>query len=120
MKNLLVFVAATASLTGLSEDAWNATIYYEDDRFSARVSGAYRSDYLTTIPGRNLNTSESTASTFNVDFSSSYAITDRIKLTLEGLNLTDEVSDQFLSPEDRSSFYHHYGRQILAGVRFNY
>lgn len=110
----------TASLTGLSEDAWNATLYYEDDRFSARISGAYRSDYLTTIPGRNLNASESTAETFNVDFSSSYAITDRIKFTVEGLNLTDEVSDQYLSPEDRSSFYHHYGRQIMAGVRFNY
>jgi len=110
----------TASLTGLSEDAYNATFYYDDGRFSARVSGAYRSDYLTTIPGRNLNESESTAETFNVDFSSSYAVTDRIKLTLEGLNLTDEVSDQFLSPEDRSSFYHHYGRQIMAGVRFNY
>jgi outer membrane receptor protein involved in Fe transport len=104
----------------LSEESWNATIYYEDDRLSARVSGAYRSDYLTTIPGRNGNTSESTASTFNVDFASSYALSDRLRFTLEGLNLTDEVSDQFISPDDRSSFYHHYGRQVLAGIRFNY
>ncbi|MEZ5972683.1 MAG: TonB-dependent receptor [Hyphomonadaceae bacterium] len=110
----------TADLTGLSSESWNATLYYEDERFSARVSGAFRSDYLTTIPGRNGNTSESTAETLNIDFASSYAISDRLRLTLEGLNLTDEVSDQFLSPDDRSSFYHHYGRQILAGIRFTY
>lgn len=113
-------VVLSDELTGLSSESWNATIYYEDDRFSARISGAYRSDYLTTIPGRNSNASESTASTLNVDFSSSLALTERLKLTLEGLNLTDEVSDQFLSPDDRSSFYHHYGRQVLLGLRFNY
>jgi TonB-dependent receptor len=110
----------TAPLTNLSEEAWNATVFYEDDRLSARISGAYRSDYLTTIPGRNGNTSESTASTFNVDFASSYQLSERVRLTLEGLNLTDEVSDQFISPDDRSSFYHHYGRQVMAGVRFTY
>ena len=110
----------TAPLTGLSEESWNATVYYEDDRLSARISAAYRSDYLTTIPGRNGNTSESTASTFNVDFASSYAISERLKLTLEGLNLTDEVNDQYLSPDDRLSYYHHYGRQISMGIRFTY
>lgn len=113
-------VVVTDSLTGLSAESWNATLYYEDDHLSARISAAYRSDYLTTIPGRNLNLSESTASTLNVDFSSSYAFNDHLKLTLEGLNLTDEVSDQFLSPDDRSSFYHHYGRTLLLGLRYNY
>jgi hypothetical protein len=47
-------------------------------------------------------------------------LSERVRLTLEGLNLTDEVSDQFISPDDRSSFYHHYGRQVMAGVRFTY
>lgn len=108
------------SLTGLSDESWNATLYYEDDRFSARVSGAYRSDYLTTVPGRNSNATESTAATFNVDFASSYQVSERVRLTFEGLNLTDEVSDQYLSPDDRLSFYHNYGRQFSAGIRFSY
>lgn len=113
-------VTATDQLTGLSEMSWNATLYYEDDRLSARVSAAYRSDYLTTIPGRNGNTSESTAETLNIDVSASYAITDNWKVTFEGLNLTDEVTDQFLDPDNRSSFYHHYGRQYLVGFRYNF
>jgi TonB-dependent receptor len=113
-------VVVTAPLAGLSEESWNATVYYEDDRLSARISGAYRSDYLTTIPGRNGNDSESTAETFNVDFAASYLLSERLRLTFEGLNLTDEVNDQYLSPDDRMSFYHHYGRQFMAGVRFTY
>jgi TonB-dependent receptor len=113
-------VAATDQLTGLSDLSWNATLYYEDDRVSARVSAAYRSDYLTTIPGRNGNVSESTAETLNIDMSASYTFNDNWKVTFEGLNLTDEVNDQFLSPDDRSSFYHHYGRQFMLGFRYTY
>lgn len=113
-------VTATDDLTGLSRRGWNATFYYEDDRFSARVSGAYRSDYITTIPGRDGNAVEATAETLNVDFSSSYALTDNLRFTLEGLNLTDEVADQFLDPDDRSSFYHHYGRTYSVGFRYTY
>ena len=113
-------VTATGQLAGLSEMSWNATLYYEDDKLSARVSAAYRSDYLTQIPGRNGNATESTAETLNVDASASYAVTDNWKVTFEALNLTDEVTDQFLSPDDRSSFYHHYGRQYLVGFRYNF
>ena len=43
-----------------------------------------------------------------------------LRFTFEGLNLTDEVNDQYLSPDDRMSFYHHYGRQFSAGLRFTY
>ncbi len=113
-------VTAVDQLTGLSEQAWNATLYYEDDRLSARVSAAYRSDYLTTIPGRDGNVSESTAGTLNIDMSAAYAFNDQWKITFEGLNLTDEVNDQFLSPDDRTSFYHHYGRQFMLGFRYTY
>lgn len=113
-------VTATDDLTGLSRRSYNATLYYEDDQFSARVSAAYRSGYLTTIPGRNGNASESTASTLNVDVSSTWTVNDNFKLTFEGLNLTDEVNDQYLDPDDRTSFYHHYGRQFFVGFRYTY
>lgn len=113
-------VTAVAPLTGLSERSANATFYYEGDKLAARVSAAYRSDYLTTIPGRDGNTSESTAGTLNVDVSASYAVNDQWTVTFEGLNLTDEVNDQFLSPDDRLSFYHHFGRQYFVGFRFKY
>lgn len=116
----IIVVDPGAELTNLSPESWNATVYYEDDRFSARVSGAYRSSYVTTIPGRNGNTSESTESTLNVDAAASYAFTDNMTFTFEALNLTDEVSNQILSPDDRPSFYHSYGTSMFLGFRYTY
>jgi iron complex outermembrane recepter protein len=106
-------------LTGLSETGFNTTLYYEDSKFSARVSGAYRSDFLTLVPGRNGNDVEGTRATFNVDAAMSYAITDNIRVTLEGINLTDEVRPQYAdSIGDRPVTFHHTGRTVLIGARF--
>ena len=116
-----VLTAVTDDLTGLSKNAFNATLYFDNKVFSARVSAAYRSDYLTTVPGRNSNDVEGTASTMNIDFSSSYNINDNFTVSLEALNLTDEVQDQWVdSNGDRLSYYHHQGRQFFLGARFKY
>ena len=113
--------AITDDLTGLSEDAFNATLYFDNKTFTARVSAAYRSDYLTQIPGRDGNDVEGTASTLNIDFSTSYNINDNFAVSLEALNLTDEVQDQWVdSVGNRLSYYHHQGRQFYVGGRFKY
>ncbi|PZO53837.1 MAG: TonB-dependent receptor [Alphaproteobacteria bacterium] len=108
----------TGPLLQLSDRSWNGTVYYEDDRFSARVSAAYRSAYPTTLPGRNGNATEETADTLNIDTSARWNINDNFSLTFEGVNLTDEVNDQYLTPDDRLSFYHHYGRSFFLGFRY--
>jgi iron complex outermembrane recepter protein len=113
-------------LLNLSKQAFNATLYYEDKKFSARISGAYRSKFLTRVPGQNGSTTaplendvEGTNSTFNVDAALSYALTDKIRLTLEGINLTDEFRNQFIdSAGDRPVTNTHTGRSVLFGARF--
>lgn len=116
----LIVVSPGAQLVNLSPESWNATVYYENDTFSARVSGAYRSSYITQIPGRDANASESTDATFNVDAAATWNVNDHLTFTWEGLNLTDEVSNQYLSPDDRMSFYHAYGRSMFVGFRYKY
>jgi iron complex outermembrane receptor protein len=114
-------VAAKEDLTGLSESAYNATLYWENEVFSARVSAAYREDYLTTVPGRNNNDVEGTAETTSIDVSASWSLTDSLDLTVEALNLTDEFQDQWVdSNGDRLSYYHHQGRQYLVGARYKF
>jgi len=111
-------LAARENLTGLSENAWNATLYYEGERFGARVSLADRDDYLTTVPGRDGNNVEGTRGTRSVDASASYKLNDRVEFTLEGINLNDEVNDQWVdSRGDRVSVYHRTGRVYILGVR---
>jgi TonB-dependent receptor len=116
-----VYTPVTDDLTGLSKDAYNATLYFDNKIFSARVAAAYRSDYLTTVPGRNSNDVEGTAETMNIDFSASYNINDNFSVSLEALNLTDEAQDQWVgSAADRLSYYHHQGTQYYLGARFKY
>ncbi len=111
--------ALQTDLTGLSKNAYNATLYYETERFGMRVSAAYRDDYLTTAPGRNSNDVEGTKATLNIDASASYKLNDQWELSFEALNLTDEFNDQWVdSRGDRVSVYHHTGRQYLFGVRY--
>lgn len=110
----------TNTLTNLSKVAWNGTLYYEDDRFSARVSGTYRDGYLTQVPGRNGNAIEGVVDTFNVDASASYNVTDALTLTLEGINLTDEVPTQYVGIYNLVSVHHHTGRQVFAGFRYRF
>lgn len=112
----------TDDLVNLSPAAFNATLYYEDDRFSARVSAAYRDGYLQNIPGRNSNSQEGKLETFNVDAAASYKFSDQLSLTFEGLNLTDEFNQQWVGDQDRqsTSVYHHTGRQFNFGLKYTF
>ncbi|HYI63452.1 MAG TPA: TonB-dependent receptor [Allosphingosinicella sp.] len=112
----------TDDLVNLSPRSWNATLYYDDGRFSVRGSVAYRSDYLQRVPAQNVvNDVEGKNSTLNVDAAASFALTDNITLTAEAINLTDEYNDQFVDRDRNSpSVVHHTGRQVYIGARVRF
>ncbi|MCW0196601.1 TonB-dependent receptor [Sphingopyxis sp.] len=114
-------IAAINDLTGLSKRSANATFYYEDKVISARISGAYRSKYLTRVPGGEKGTDvDGTNSTFNLDASIQFTLNDHFKLSLEAVNLTDEYQDQFNDSRDLLSVYRHTGREFIAGIRYTF
>ena len=112
----------TDDLVNLSPRAYNATLYYEKDRLSARVSTSYREGYLQNVPGRNGNATEGKVETVNVDASASFKITEKLMVTVEALNLTDEFNHQWVGGDGResTSVYHHTGRQIYMGFRYTF
>jgi len=114
-------IVAETDLTQLSRKSANATLYYEDKFLSARVSGSYRSRYLTAVPAAEAgNDVQGTNGTLNVDASVQLTINRHVKVTLEGVNLTDERQDQFVDSRNMLSVYHHTGREFLLGVRYTY
>jgi iron complex outermembrane receptor protein len=113
-------VAAVNQLTNLSHVSYNATVYYEDRLLSARISAAYRSRYLTVVPGRNGADVEGTAAAMNVDASATYHFDGNFDVTLEAINLTDQGRDQYFD-SSRLLFSRHFtGREFLAGIRYSY
>jgi iron complex outermembrane receptor protein len=109
-------------LTGLSRNTAGAVLYYEDKTWSARVSGAYRSRYLTQVPGQEVGTSaDGFNATFNLDASIQYNINSHFRVSLEGANLTDQYESEFNdTSKNLVYYYHHTGRQILLGARYQY
>jgi TonB-dependent receptor len=110
----------TASLVGLSKNAYNATIYYEDKKISTRVSAAYRSNYLRAVPGPFNTEFSGTKGTLNVDASLSYNLNDHFSISVDVLNITDEYDDTYVGARQLTEDYRTYGRTYMAGIRFSY
>ena len=120
--NALCTLVVSDDLVNLSPTAYNATLYYEDDRLSARISASYREGYLQNVPGRNGNSLEGKKDTFNLDFASSYKVNDQISMTFEALNLTDEFNQQWVGDDNRqsTSVYHHTGTSYYFGLKYTF
>lgn len=85
--------SAGLPLAGVSEHTVNATLFYERGPLSARTAYNWRSEFLQTprdviFPFSPIY-SESTG---QLDASIFYALTDQIKLGVQGVNLLDEVT----------------------------
>jgi iron complex outermembrane receptor protein len=109
-------------LTNLSKHTANGTLFYEDKLLSLRGSVSYRSRYVEAFGGgaRDQNTEEGVNGTLNVDASIGVNLNERITLTAEGNNLTDERKDQYIDARNRVVLNHRFGRQFYFGVRFKY
>ena len=71
--------------------------------------------------GTSTNDIDGVRDIVTVDASASYALTDRIKVTFEGLNLTDAFNEQYTdSRRDSIYVYSHTGRQYNFGVRYTF
>ena len=117
------------NLLNMSPDAYNATLFYENDAFSARISAAYRAGYLSALkPGNNADF-QGKNETFNVDAQATWALSKSLTVTLQGLNLTDQYDDRFNAYNSQTFGnvdsnapldYVHTGRTVLLGVRYKY
>ncbi|MNE89484.1 TonB dependent receptor [compost metagenome] len=50
----------------------------------------------------------------------SYAISDKLKVSVEGINLTDEFNDQYVDASNRLNVRSHSGRQFFVGLRYTF
>ena len=111
-----------ANFTGLSPNAHNITLYYEDTKFSARVSAAHRSSYLLNVLGDVAGHDYTTVDgSTNVDFSMSYNLTPQLRLSFEGQNLTDTALRYGRDTQRNDTLlYVHSGRSFVLGLAYKY
>ena len=124
-------LTGTAPFLGASPESFNATVFYEVPKWSARVSTAYRAEYQTTYPLASggcdpgacdsplINDFLGSSETLNVDASFTYKLTDNVTITAEALNLTDQADERWAYQADPVvASYGSTGRQYFVGARF--
>ena len=108
----------------MSRTSYNAVFYYDDSIFQARLSAAFRSKFLISqgpTSGLSGNDAQIQASTFNLDFSSSYKIDDNFTVDFEALNLTNQGLYQYNDSVGRRPLaYYTTGTEYFAGIRYAY
>ena len=110
-------VTVENTLYGLSKTQYNATLYYEDSKFSARASVSYRDGFTDGGSGTG-NVFEGYSAITNVDASVRYKVTDYLELSVEGTNLTDAYRERWTDITARRNYEsNHFGRTILVGAR---
>jgi iron complex outermembrane recepter protein len=119
--------------TGASPNAFNVTLFYDAEKWSGRVSAAYRSKYVSSYPiaGGNyavgygdspiVNDFIFSKSTLNVDTSFTYNFSENIQFRIDATNLTSQTENRFAFRENPlTTKYAAPGRTVVTGFRLKY
>jgi iron complex outermembrane receptor protein len=113
-----------APFNGTAENQTNLVLFYQDEKFQARVAANYLSkQYLGqfshwsfTSPNAGLPRWQD--ETLYLDAGLSYDFSDRFQVFLQGSNLTEETPKQYVQWRQATVDWNQFERVIVAGVRF--
>ena len=123
---------------GASPKGLNFTLYYETEKFNARVSVAKRDAYKTNYPLTSgncdpglqssgaacdsplINEFGSSAATTNVDMSVRWSPLKKVSITFEALNITDEKATRYSYTDPVIQSYGASGPNYRLGVRYKF
>jgi TonB-dependent receptor len=112
-------------LPGLSQNVWNATLYYEKYGFGARIATRYRSEYIGEVTNfandRGLRYVDADMIT---DAQLSYlfdgGMLDGLQVLFQVNNLTNEPYIAYSQDKSRLLDFQEYGTQYLLGLNYKF
>ena len=110
------FNSSTFGLDGQSDHVGNVTLHYFRNRFSARLSYRYRSEF--TRPQRPARAFTTNAAEGDLSFQVSVDASDRLNFYLEGWNMTNEPRDNYYGLESLQGAYGIFGRNLQFGLTY--
>ena len=112
-------------LPGLSQDVWNATLYYEKYGFGARIATRYRSEYIGEVANfANERALRFVDADMITDAQLSYAFSgnmfEGLQILFQVNNLTNEPYIAYSENKQRLLDYQEYGTQYLLGLNYRF
>ncbi len=111
-------VAGSALVEGASDHMFNMTAFYENETFGARVMYNYRTEWYKGVSwtGAELWNEEYG----QLDFSSSYNVTENVSLAFDVVNILDEEVVEFDGQSSRLMSIYQNGRRVVLGVNVKF
>ncbi len=112
-------------LPGLSQDVWNATLYYEKYGFGARIATRYRSKYIGEVTNfANDRALRYVDADMITDAQLSYSFQDGrfdgLQILFQVNNLTNEPYVAYSENKSRLLDFQEYGAQYLLGLNYRF
>ncbi|MBT8108960.1 MAG: TonB-dependent receptor [Gammaproteobacteria bacterium] len=107
-------------LPGASPHNLNAILYYETERFGARLAYVYRDSFFSTPAGGPDGLSRFIAETESLSLSMDYDITERITVKAQARNLTEDLQREFTNWETLPINTYTRPRSYSIGVRVKF
>ena len=111
-------------LPGLSQDVWNATLYYENYGFAARIATRYRSEYIGEVTNfandralRYVDGDQITDAQVSYTFGGDTML-NGLMVLFQVNNLTNEPYIAYSQNKERMLDYQEYGTQYLFGLNY--
>jgi phosphoribosylformimino-5-aminoimidazole carboxamide ribotide isomerase len=112
---------APGPIEGLSPRVLSATLFYDwDEKFSARISGRYRSEYLSEQIA--IGSSQSAYFQEETIYSAqmSYNFTENFQAVVSADNITDEPNISYFGDTARTGTIQYFGRTVYFGVNYKF
>ncbi|MEH0152780.1 TonB-dependent receptor [Limibacter armeniacum] len=111
----------SSSLPKQAKHIFNAVLFYEDNAFTARIAGNFKGKYVNTI--RSVAGPEHYEwfdDNFTVDFSTSYAFTEKMRVFAEVNNITNTPNRMYHGTVDRPERASWFGVRGQVGLSYNF
>ncbi|MDH3806380.1 MAG: TonB-dependent receptor, partial [Gammaproteobacteria bacterium] len=107
------------AIEGISDSA-NAVVFYEDDRWSARIAYNWRDEFLNTRTDDKGANPQYTDEYGQWDANVSFNVNEDLSVFVEGINLTDEIQT-IHGRDDRQLYWAtQTGARYMIGARYNF
>jgi iron complex outermembrane receptor protein len=109
-----------APIEGLSPRVYSATLFYDwEETFTARISGRYRSAYLS----QQIAIGDSQSAYFQdetiISAQMSYRFTENLQAVVSVDNLTDEPNISYFGDKSRTGTIQYFGRTVYFGINYS-
>lgn len=114
--NVDALTGKTLPIPNASKNSLSAVGYYEKGPFSGRVAYSYRSSYLVQQQAASAGGSLYAAGRGQLDASASLKLSEQVRLTVEGVNLTRDINSFYVNDATRLFSAYQNDRRVYFGA----